>query len=351
MRTRLRFLAVIMVGAASVVASADPVKPSALSEKDIADGWISLFDGESTFGWKVDGDAIVKDGKLIVGGPKATTLTSTAQFHAGKLRFEYVTSNEENAKGGGVTGPDNFAISFASGIGAKGQRNFGDPQSAAAPLVIATPAGQQIVFTTLSLLPTNSTKLFNGKDLTGWKVYTEEPAKNKATFTVTPTGELHVLGGPGDIRTEKNYADFVLQTEVKTAGPTVNSGIFFRSVPGQYQNGYECQVQNAMKDSDRSKPADYGTGAIYRRIAARKVVPSDNEWFTLTLVANGPHFSTWVNGYQVVDWTDERPRDENPRKGLRTDAGHLSIQGHNPPMSADVLFRNIRIAELKAAKK
>ena len=52
-----------------------------------------------------------------------------------------------------------------------------------------------------------------------------------------------------------------------------------------------------------------------------------------------------MNGYQTVDWTDDRKPDDNPRKGYRAAKGTLSIQGHDP--TTDLLFRNIRIAELK----
>ena len=59
---------------------ADDKKVSVLSEKEIADGMIALFDGESTFGWKVEGDAKVEGGKLILGDGKATTLTHASSF-------------------------------------------------------------------------------------------------------------------------------------------------------------------------------------------------------------------------------------------------------------------------------
>jgi hypothetical protein len=51
----------------------------------------------------------------------------------------------------------------------------------------------------------------------------------------------------------------------------------------------------------------------------------------------------WVNGYHVVDWEDTREPDENPRRGLRLEAGHISLQGHDP--TTDLSFRNMRIAE------
>jgi hypothetical protein len=69
----------------------------------------------------------------------------------------------------------------------------------------------------------------------------------------------------------------------------------------------------------------------------------DFDWFTKTIVATGPHFAVWVNGYQVTDWTDERKPDENPRKGLRLKAGTLQLQGHDP--TTDLRFRNLRAAE------
>ena len=48
----------------------------------------------------------------------------------------------------------------------------------------------------------------------------------------------------------------------------------------------------------------------------------DLKWFYKTIVADGPHVAVWVNGYQVTDWTDTRPADPNPRKGLRARARH-----------------------------
>ena len=58
-------------------------------------------------------------------------------------------------------------------------------------------------------------------------------------------------------------------------------------------------------------------------------------------MAAGPHMAVWVNGYQVSNWTDDRPPDPNPRRGSRLHAGTLCIQGHDP--TTDLLFRNIRI--------
>ena len=61
------------------------------------------------------------------------------------------------------------------------------------------------------------------------------------------------------------------------------------------------------KKEIKSTAFDFGTGAIYRRVPARKEMSKDNEWFGMTILAQGNHLATWVNGVQVVDWTDTRP--------------------------------------------
>ena len=57
--------------------------------------------------------------------------------------------------------------------------------------------------------------------------------------------------------------------------------------------------------------------------------------------------ATLVNGYQVTDWTDDRKPDPNPRRGLRTEPGTISLQAHDP--TTNIRFRNLRIAELPEA--
>jgi len=74
------------------------------------------------------------------------------------------------------------------------------------------------------------------------------------------------------------------------------------------------------------------------------VVANDFEWFHETLIVSGPHMAAWVNGYQVSDWTDTRAPDENPRGGLRREAGTIAIQGHDP--KTDLSFRNLRAGEM-----
>jgi hypothetical protein len=175
--------------------------------------------------------------------------------------------------------------------------------------------------------------LLNGQDTTGWRAV----PGSKSEFAVKD-GLLHVSNGPGFLETEETFSDFAMKVEARINGDGLNSGVFFRAQPGTEaapSHGYEMQLHNGVKDGDRSKPADSGTGAIFRRVAARYVPANDREFLTAVLIAQGDRFASWVNGYQVVNWQDTREPNPNPRAGKRLEAGHLSLQGHDPTTDLD----------------
>ncbi|MFP6657293.1 MAG: DUF1080 domain-containing protein, partial [Pirellulales bacterium] len=157
-------------------------------------------------------------------------------------------------------------------------------------------------------------------------------------------GALRMKSGPGQIETEGQYADFVLQSEVFVNGKELNSGIFFRCIPGDFQMGYESQIHNGTTNGDRNQPNNCGTGGIFRRQEARRVVADDFEWFSKTIICEGRHMAVWINGFQVSDWIDRRKPDPNPRRGQRLDKGTIILQGHDP--TTDLSFRAIRIIEM-----
>jgi len=76
------------------------------------------------------------------------------------------------------------------------------------------------------------------------------------------------------------------------------------------------------------------------------VISNDREWFTMTILAHGRHLATWVNGFQVADFTGPASAAGERSAGYRAKAGVLSLQGHDP--TTDLSFRNLRIAELPA---
>jgi hypothetical protein len=389
---RVLSLLLVLSLSAILMGADDAPKPNTLTPKEIADGWILLWDGVTTFGWKSEGQATIKDGMLQISGGDKAAIATTTHFGPCELAFEFMQSGAQQAKaqaqvamGESLRLPayngwtravvkhagDSIAGEFI-GQQFSMKSSSGDPEHTESPAVIRFESPAQVLLSlrSIKLKPLSLKPLFNGKDLTGWRKFEGNAKQAKSLFSVTPEGWLHIKNGPGDLQTEGQYADFILQLECRTNGTRLNSGVFFRCRPGEYQQGYEAQIHNGwaekpkeyiveeydpknheLKDKKKvqSPALDYGSGAIYRRMPARQEVARDNEWFTLTVAAQGKHISTWVNGVQVVDWTDNRPLRDNARNGCRLEQGNISLQGHDP--TTDLSFRNIRLAELAPAKE
>jgi Domain of Unknown Function (DUF1080) len=367
-----------------------------LSEDELAAGWISLFDGRTLFGWRANNDEraggvnwAVEDGVIVADRGEQGLLLTTVPFADYELRCDYRLADGGNS---GIflrttfqpidAARDCYELNmcdshpeFPTGslvgrkrvgmkIDGEGEwktyhvrlegpritvrldgREILDFTDESPALRLAGDIGLQknvgrIEFRNIFLRPLGAKPIFNGRDLTGWR----EVPGSKSEFTIADAA-IHVTSGPGFLETTEAWADFVLQSEARTNGRHLNSGIFFRALPGTAaapSHGYEFQIHNGFREGDRTKPIDAGTGAIFRRQAARRVVADDGEWMRLTLVAHGPRFATWVNGYQVVNWEDNRAPDENPRLGRRLAAGRISLQGHDP--TTDLDFRNLRLA-------
>jgi hypothetical protein len=110
-------------------------------------------------------------------------------------------------------------------------------------------------------------------------------------------------------------------------------------------SGYESPIYNAFKNGDRNQPADFGTGAIYNRQAARRVISNDGEFFYKTIYAQGRHLAVWVNGTQVSDYVDINPPGADVFKNqARVTPGAISLQAHDPATNLD--FRNLKIVDL-----
>lgn len=253
-----------------------------LSEQQLQEGYIRPFNKVDTFGWK---NAMLNDGKLHFTGAVANTPFAFLGYDA-VPRNIFTDTDADRPKG-------------------------------------------------------VRTLIFDGKTLTGWTLRDKSEA-------VVVDGAIHLTNGSGSLESEGKYGDFVLQLEYFTPerpeGKGINSGVFFRCIPGQTMNGYECQILNNPGENDYKSFVGTDTGGIFRRQVGRNVGPKDGEWNYLTLAAKGARIATWVNGIQVTDWTDERVSHENPRNGRRTEAGTIQFQGHDP--DTDILFRNIRIWEL-----
>lgn len=375
--------------------SADAVpapEPVLLPAEELAEGWISLFDGQTLFGWTADSQADwrVEEGAIVASSGEKGLLLTTTQFADYVLRIEFRAESETNSGIFLHTLPQpqevtadcyelNIAESdnpFPTGSLVQRQKAEAEAPSGQWHAYEVTVDGDRVLvklngsevldytdpkplrrgriglqlntgkvaFRNIRLRPLGMTSLFNGRDLSGWQTYPDMASK----FTVTADGELNVRDGRGQLETAEQYGDFALQLECQTHAPGLNSGVFFRCIPGDVMMGYECQIHNGFLDGNRTRPQDCGTGGFFRRQDARRIVADDLTWFHLTLIADGPHMAAWVNGYQVSDWTDDRQGDENPRKGLRLEPGTIMIQGHDP--TTNISFRDLRIAAWAARR-
>jgi hypothetical protein len=283
-----------------------------LTEADARGGWISLFDGATTFGWS----AGAVDHGALTGG------TSTASFGACELRADVV-------RGGDLLCGD--------------QRLTLRPGPTSARLEPKGPAPIRldgVQLRALCVRPVVKPLRWKGN----WSVIPHPtlPRQRQATWTASSDGTtLRAASGPGCVELPGLYGDFVLQLAVTCRKPLANAGVFVRSIPGDFLNGYEAQVFNGCEGGDALRPAHYATGGIDDRQNCRRVVSRDGEPFVMTIVATGPHLATWVNGVQVTDWTDERPPNRNAREGCRTDPGAIQLQAHDK--GTDVEFSGVTI--------
>jgi hypothetical protein len=207
-------------------------------------------------------------------------------------------------------------------------------------------------------------QLFNGKDLTGWKMYpkpgggisdlTEKKVDGKVVaFEGTVKGKkiplwrvedgMIIGGGPSThLFTDRgDYTDFQFRVEAKI-NDHGNSGQYFRTAFGPgFPTGYEAQINATHADPIR-------TGSLYPdsrtplkkykdKITVMNTAPhKPDEWFTQEVTAIGNHIVIKVNGKTTVDFEDP----ENLYK-----KGHFALQAHDP--GSIMSFRKVEVKELK----
>jgi hypothetical protein len=207
-------------------------------------------------------------------------------------------------------------------------------------------------------------QLFNGKDLTGWKMY-DPPSgqftgvtakKNSDGKVIAYVGKVKdgkeitlwrvengtiIGGGPAShLFSEVEADNFHYRVEAKI-NDKGNSGQYFRTAFGPgFPKGYEAQI-NATH-ADRVK-----TGSLYAadKLAPYKkdIVVMDNapnkpdEFFTQEVIADGDTITIIVNGKTTLDhWKD-------PTKSYTK--GHFALQAHDP--GSVMTFRKVEYKPIK----
>lgn len=193
------------------------------------------------------------------------------------------------------------------------------------------------MLTTIFLIGTLSsslaqTKLFNGKNLKGWKVHGTEK-------WYVENGELICESGPdkqyGYLATEKNYKDFELTVEFKQES-NGNSGVFFHStIDGTKIAGWQAEVA----------PKGHSTGGIYESYGREWLIKPDpsldnvlkeGDWNTLTVRMKGDVVETFLNGTKMITLKDEK---------IGAATGKIALQIHDGG-GVKVRWRKVEITKL-----
>ena len=182
------------------------------------------------------------------------------------------------------------------------------------------------------IAPQKKESLFNGKDLTGWKIYGTEK-------WFVEDGLLVCESGPdkkyGYLATEKFYRNFDLTVEFKQEA-NGNSGLFFRStIEGTKISGWQCEVAPRGRDTGGIYES-YGRGWLKQIEDEKENILKPGEWNRMRLRVEGSRVQTWLNGEPMVDFTDEKIGAGN---------GSIALQIHDGG-GIKVRWRNLLIEEL-----
>ncbi len=184
--------------------------------------------------------------------------------------------------------------------------------------------------------------LFDGKSLAGW-VGDGYEVKDGA-ITCTPKGSF--------LRTEKEYADFVLELEFQLQ-PGSNNGIGVR-YPGKGDAAYEGMEIQVLDDrhpkyhNEKFKLADWQYhGSVYGiapSIQSKKnLLKPVGEWNKQTLLVIGDHIKVILNGETITDAYvgNLKPVHEKEIPGQKRPSGYIAFCGHGD----FVAYKNIRVKD------
>ena len=207
--------------------------------------------------------------------------------------------------------------------------------------------------------------LFNGKDLTGWKMF-NPPSGDFKSVTAKTNDDGKVIAYVGKFKKDDkdetlwqvkdgmivgaghashlfseggDYIDFSFRVEAKI-NDKGNSGMYCRTAFGPgFPQGYETQINATHSDPIRTGslyPAG-GLGKYKDKITVMNTASHKaDEFFTQEVTAEGARIIIQVNGKQTIDFTDP---DNRYKKG------HFALQGHDP--GTVVTFKKIEYKPIK----
>jgi hypothetical protein len=175
-------------------------------------------------------------------------------------------------------------------------------------------------------------QLFNGKDLTGWKVHGTEK-------WYVDGSELVCESGPdkqyGYLVSEGEFKDFELKVEFKQES-NGNSGVFFHcSIEGVKISGWQAEVA-PLNHSTGGIYESYDRGWLIKPAAEKEKLLKEGEWNTMVVRMQGNQVTTWLNGEEMITLTDEK---------IGSATGKIALQIHDGG-GVKVRWRKVEIKTL-----
>jgi hypothetical protein len=197
-----------------------------------------------------------------------------------------------------------------------------------------------IVLASWTLAAADWRPLFNGRDLSGWKMV------GPGRFVVED-GMMKTEGGMGLLYyTREKFGNATLRVVFKLASERANSGVIIRlpePPPDPWyavHNGYEVQIAG---DGDEW----HATGSLYSlsKVLARPSKPP-GEWNTMEIVLDGQTTIVILNGVKVTEFRGDQPTPPRkawyePVRGPRPDEGYIGLQNHDE--RSTVYFREVSV--------
>jgi hypothetical protein len=165
--------------------------------------------------------------------------------------------------------------------------------------------------------------LFNGNDLSGWKVNGDEKwVVDQGTILGQSTANKY-----GYLTTEKTYQNFDLRLKFRGEADG-NSGVFLHArITGiDPQHGPDIEGMQVEVDP---KPGNH-TGGLYESGGRGWVMMPSAEgekalhagdWNALEITVEGNHIITHLNGVKTVDYVDQAPKFIDGVVGLQIHTG------------------------------
>lgn len=200
--------------------------------------------------------------------------------------------------------------------------------------------------------------LFNGKDLTNWRIFknlqgSSWKVSKGILCSEKPSGDKNP-----DLITNDMYENFELQIDWKIS-PQGNSGIMYHVTEDNnetYESGPEYQLIDDKGFPEKIE--DYQKTAANYAMQAPSVdaTKAPGEWNHTVIIVNNGHVEHWLNGKKVVEyelWTDKWKQQKMAGKWKTIPAygaaksGHIALQAsHSSVANTGVCFKNIKIKEL-----